>query len=184
VTQPFDENGAIEAFRAGDTAGFEWLAVRYMAKAVMVARGVIRNPADAEDLAQDAFVRAWNSRHRFRSGERFGPWLYRIVTNLALDVLKHRRRIREEPVSVTHESAEIQPDRFVDGQMLGERIGVALDALPPMQRLVASLFLVDGFDHSEIATMTSLSEGTIRSHLSHARARLRESLRTIAEEML
>jgi RNA polymerase sigma-70 factor (ECF subfamily) len=184
VSEGLEETEAIEAFRAGQVAVFEWLVVRYMGKAVSIARGMLRSSADAEDLAQDAFIRAWNSRQRFRSGDRFGPWFYRIVTNLALDLLKHRRRVREESIEVTHPSSAIQPDSLAEGQMIAGRIRLALDQLPPMQRLVASLFLVDGFDHGEIAVMTSLSEGTIRSHLSHARGKLRESLGALAKEIL
>lgn len=177
-----DEASAIEAFRNGDLSGFEWLATRYMREAVSVARGFLAVHADAEDVAQDAMVRAWNKRDRFRTGERFGPWLHRIVANLALDVLKHRRRVREEEIAVTHPaSAHLQPEAVAGGRQKAERIAMALEGLPPMQRAVASLFLVEGYDHAEIAGMLSLSEGTVRSHLSLARKRLRELLQEFAE---
>lgn len=177
-----DEASAIEAFRQGDLAGFEWLATRYMREAVNVARGFLQVHSDAEDVAQDALVRAWNKRDRFRTGERFGPWLHRIVANLALDVLKHRRRVREEEIAVTHPAAShLEPEAVAGGRQKAERIRAALEALPPMQRAVASLFLVEGYDHAEIAELLSLSEGTVRSHLSLARKKLREELREFAE---
>lgn len=182
MTSLNDEPSAVEAFRKGDLAGFEWLATRYMREAVGVARGLLRFHSDAEDVAQDALVRAWNKRDQFRTGDRFGPWLHRIVTNIALDLLKHRRRIREEEIEVTHPAAShLEPEAIAGGRQIAERIAEALDGLPPTQRAVASLFLVEGFDHPEIAEMLSLNEGTVRSHLSLARKRLREKLGEFAE---
>lgn len=179
-----DETSAIDAFRNGDLRGFEWLSTRYMREAVIVARGFLKVRADAEDIAQEALVRAWGRREQFRTGERFGPWLHRIVTNLALDLLKHRRRIREEEIEVTMPAAaHLQPEQIAEGRQIARRIGQALDALPPMQRVVASLFLVEGFEHAEIAEMLSLSDGTVRSHLSLARKRLRELLHEFAENV-
>lgn len=177
-----DETGAVEAFRKGDPAGFEWLAMCYMREAVAVARGFVKEQSDAEDIAQDALVRAWNKRDQFRTGDRFGPWLHRIVTTISLDVLKHRRRVREEEISVTAPAAtHLQPEAVAGGRQIAARIAEAIDSLPPMQRAVASLFIVDEFEHADIAAMLSLSEGTIRSHLSLARKRLRELLEEFAE---
>ena len=70
-----------------------------MKRVMSIAWGVVRNAADAEDLAQEAFVRAFQSIDRFRTGEPFGPWIYRIVTNLSLDVMKHRTKFRDEELS-------------------------------------------------------------------------------------
>ena len=177
-----DEAGAVEAFRSGDLGGLEWLATRYMRDAVAVARGFLKRHSDAEDVAQDAFVRAWHKRDQFRTGDRFGPWLQRIVTTLALDLLKRRRRVQEEEIDVTMPAAaHLQPDEVAGGRQIAAKIASALGNLPPMQRAVASLFLVEGFDHAEISEMLSLSEGTVRSHLSLARKRLRERLQELEE---
>jgi len=80
-------------------------------------------------------------------------------------------------------AAHLQPEQIAEGRQIARRIGQALDALPPMQRVVASLFLVEGFEHAEIAEMLSLSDGTVRSHLSLARKRLRELLHEFAENV-
>lgn len=171
------EHRAIEAVKRGDAAAFDYLVAKYMRRVVSIAWGIIRNAADAEDLAQEAFVKAYGSIDRFRSGERFGPWIFRIVTNLGLDVLKHRRRVRHEELAGTEEAPRRDAaDVPASSNEIGARIDAAIESLPEMQRLVARFQLVEGFEHDEIATMMGLSEGTVRSHLSLARKKLREQL--------
>jgi len=177
----FNEISAAEAFRNGDVAGFDWLADRYLAKASRVANAILRSSDDAEDLAQEAFVKAWDQRHRLIAGREFGPWLMRIVRNLALDLLRHRRCVKLEPFELTSMGPVTdRPDTLAHGRLLAGRIREAFEHLPPRQRTVASLYLVYGFRHSEIAQMTSLPEGTVRSHLSVARKRLRRELSDVA----
>jgi RNA polymerase sigma-70 factor (ECF subfamily) len=171
------EQRAVALVKDGNNAAFDYLVQKYMKRVVSIAWGVIRNPHDAEDLAQEAFVKAFENIGRFRSGEPFGPWVYRIVTNLSLDVLKHRNRFRHEEVSPA-ERAERRDDtdlRASSGE-IAARIDVALESLPEMQRIVARLYLVEQFGHAEIAGMTNLSEGTVRSHLSLARKKLKQQL--------
>src|SRR5207253_1381288 len=136
----------------------------------------------AEDLAQEAFVKAFQKMGRFQSGEPFGPWIYRIVTNLSLDVLKHRKRFKHEELSEA-EPAERRDRADLPAMTneLGVRIDRAIESLPAMQRVVARLYLVEEFGHPEIAAMTNLSEGTVRSHLSLARRKLKEQLADLHE---
>lgn len=142
-----------------------------------IAWGIVRNAHDAEDLAQEAFVKAYQNLGRFRSDEPFGPWIYRITTNLALDVLKHRRRVRYEEITDSEPAARRDDtDLPAKSNEIARRIGEALAELPEMQGIVARLHLVEQFEYREIAAMTGLSEGTIRSHVSLARAKLREQL--------
>ena len=171
------ESQAIAAVKGGDRSAYDYLVGKYMKRVMSIAWGIVRNAADAEDLAQEAFVKAFQSIDRFRTGEPFGPWIYRIVTNLSLDVMKHRTKFRDEELSgdepaSRRDGAELAA---ITGEM-GERIDRAMESLPEMQRVVARLFLVEGFEHPEIAAMTGVSEGTVRSHLSLARKRLREQL--------
>ena len=173
---PFEAR-AIEAVRRGDAGSYDYLVSKYSKRVVSIAWGVVRNAHDAEDLAQEAFVKAFQSIGRFKEGEPFGPWIYRIVTNLALDLVKHRSRFRHESLS------EMEPAARRDDAELGAvrselaaRIDRALESLPENQRVVARLYLVEQFDHAEIASMMKLSEGTVRSHLSLARKKLKEQL--------
>jgi len=171
------ERRAIERVKEGDPSSYDYLVSKYMKRVVSIAWGIVRNAHDAEDLAQEAFVKAFQTIGRFKAGEPFGPWIYRIVTNLSLDVLKHRKRFRQEELSET-EPAE-RRDRTdlpaISGE-LASRIDRAIESLPHMQRIVARLYLVEELGHSEIASMTGLSEGTIRSHLSLARKKLKDQL--------
>jgi RNA polymerase sigma-70 factor (ECF subfamily) len=171
------ETQAIAAVKGGDRGPYDYLVRKYTKRTVSIAWGIVRNAADAEDLAQEAFVKAFESIDRFRSGEPFGPWIYRIVTNLALDVMKHRTKFRDEEITEAEpasrrDSAELP----AVANEIAARIDRAIESLPEMQRVVARLFLVEEFEHTEIAGMTGLSEGTVRSHLSLARKKLREQL--------
>jgi len=150
---------------------------KYFRRVASIAFGIVRNRHDAEDLAQEAFVKAYRSIGRFRTEDPFGPWISRIVTNLSLDVMKHRRKFRHEEIdesepAARRDSAELPATR----NELAARIDAAIEELPEMQRLVARLHLVEELEHGEIAAATGLSEGTVRSHLWHARQKLKEKL--------
>lgn len=171
------EAQAIRSVKAGETEQYDYLVSKYMKRVVSIAWGIVRNRQDAEDLAQEAFVKAFQTMDRFRQGRPFGPWIYRIVTNLALDIVKHRRRFQHQALSESEQaprrdSADLQ----AAASELASRIDSAIESLPEMQRVVARLYLVEQFDHGEIAGMIGLSEGTIRSHLSLARRKLRDQL--------
>ncbi len=171
------EQQAIAAVKKGDSGSYDYLVSKYMKRVVSIAWGIVRNADDAEDLAQEAFVKAFQTIERFKPGEPFGPWIYRIVTNLALDVLKHRQRFRHEELTDSHPAERAtSADLPAVSNELARRIDAAIESLPEMQRMVARLYLVEYFEHAEIAAMTGLTEGTVRSHLSLARAKLRDRL--------
>ena len=171
------ETRAVAAVKSGDRDAYEYLVSKYGKRVVSIAWGIVRNAHDAEDLAQEAFVKAFESIGRFRSGDPFGPWIYRIVTNLSLDVMKHRRRFRHEAVADSEPAAR-RDDADIPAlsNELDRRIDAAIESLPEMQRIVARLYLVEQFEHAEIAKMTGLAEGTVRSHLSLARRKLQQDL--------
>lgn len=178
---PF-ERRAIAAAGSGDHQAFDFLVEKYGRRVISLAAGLIRNRADAEDLAQEAFVRAYRALPQFRRGERFAPWIYRIVTNLAMDLMRQRKRrgnVAGEEELMNLPAAE-SSDTVAEGRQAAQRIDRAIQSLPEMQRVVARLFLVEEFSHTEIAAMVGLSEGTIRSHLFHARVKLKEELKDLA----
>lgn len=171
------EARAIVRVQQGQAEEYDYLVSKYLRRVVSIAWGIVRNAHDAEDLAQEALVKAYENIGRFRGGQPFGPWIYRIVTNASLDVLKHRNKFRHEEIPETEPAAR-RDDATLPAMSheLAQRIDAALSELPEMQRIVARLHLVEEFDHDEIAGMMDLSEGTVRSHLSLARKKLREKL--------
>jgi RNA polymerase sigma-70 factor (ECF subfamily) len=171
------EARAIAAVKAGDASSYGYIVSKYTKRVVSIAWGIVRNATDAEDLAQEAFVKAYESIRRFKTGEPFGPWIYRIVTNLGLDLIKHRKRFRHEEITdAAPAERRDRADLPAIANELAERIDHAIESLPEMQRIVARLYLVEELSHTEIAAMTGLTEGTIRSHLSLARGKLKEKL--------
>jgi RNA polymerase sigma-70 factor, ECF subfamily len=172
-----DDPLLIARVQDGDAEAYDVLVARYLRRVVGIAFSIVRNAHDAEDLAQEAFVKAYENIGRFRTGASFGPWIGRIVTNLALDLTKHRTKFRHEAIE------ETQPATRRDAAELpalqrdaASRIDAALEELPEMQRIVARLHLIEEMEHAEIAEVTGISEGTVRSHLSLARTKLKAKL--------
>ncbi len=168
-----DEREWILAAQRGNQAAFGQLVSRHQRRAYAVARAIVLNHEDAEDAVQEAFLHAYRALDRFRPDQAFGAWLHRIVANAALD-LTRRRKVRE-----AEELPETVASPFRDPAEAGnlrQRLRDALAALPPRQRAVIVLHDIEGFKHAEIGTMLGIPEGTARSDLHYARARLRDSL--------
>jgi RNA polymerase sigma-70 factor (ECF subfamily) len=168
-----NERAWILAAQAGDQAAFGQLVKRHQRRAYAVARAIVLNHEDAEDAVQEAFLHAYRALDRFRPDQAFGAWLHRIVANAALD-LTRRRKVREAdelPESVA--SPFRDPAESSD---LRQRLREALAELPPRQRAVIVLHDIEGFKHAEIGKTLDIPEGTARSDLHYARARLREAL--------
>src|SRR5881394_2764991 len=125
-TDPIEQR-AIAALKSGDAASYDYLVSKYMKRVVSIAWGIVRKADDAEDLAQEAFVKAYQTIERFKPGEPFGPWIYRIVTNLSLDVLKHRNRFRHEELTDSHPASRgDRADLSAFSNELARRIDAAI----------------------------------------------------------
>jgi RNA polymerase sigma-70 factor, ECF subfamily len=146
--------------------------------AFRVAYGVLRRREDAEDVAQEAAVRAYRSFASLRNRDSFRGWLVRTAWRLAIDRRRgdRRRGAREQAVlraTVPPRSAE----EIAAGRQAEERVWRALDALPEKLRMVMVLGAVQGHDTQELAALLGLPEGTVKSRLHRARQRLQELLR-------
>jgi len=147
--------------------------------AFRVAYGVLRHRQDAEDVAQDAFAKAYRSFGQLRDRERFRAWLVRMTWRLAIDRWRsdRRRTVREqaiEPIEApTTEDLAVSRER-------AERLWKAIDALPEKLRIVTVLIAIEGHDIRAIARLLDLPEGTVKSRLYLARKGLAESLRCLA----
>jgi RNA polymerase sigma-70 factor (ECF subfamily) len=173
VSDAADERAWILAAQGGDQAAFGQLVRRHQRRAYAVARAIVLNHEDAEDAVQEAFLHAYRALDRFRPDQAFGAWLHRIVANAALD-LTRRRKVREaDELPETVASPFRDPAESGD---LRQRLRQALSELPPRQRAVIVLHDIEGFKHAEIGKSLGIPEGTARSDLHYARARLRDAL--------
>jgi RNA polymerase sigma-70 factor, ECF subfamily len=172
-----NDDSLVGRAQRGDAEAYDALVSKYLRRVVAIAFSIVRNAHDAEDLAQEAFVKAYQSIGRFRAGAPFGPWIGRIVTNLALDVARHRAKFRHDSIDDTQPAAR-RDDAELPAMRsdLASRIDAALDELPEMQQLVARLHLIEEMDPAKIAEATGMNPGTVRSHLSLARTKLKAKL--------
>lgn len=155
----------------GQPEAFEVLARTFLRAAYVVALAVLNRPEDAEDVAQDALVAAFDRLHTLREPERFGGWLATIARNHALNALNRRRR-REGRDAPEAPLPAVRP-RPVEQIGLRERLLAALATLSPNQREVVLLHDLEGWSHAEIAHAIGTSEGMSRQHLFQARRALR-----------
>ena len=169
--------------RRGDEAAFEQLVLRHQRYAFNLAYRVTGNYAEAEDVTQEAFVRAWRGLPGFRGQARFATWLYRIVYNLCLNRLPRLRRelLQAEPL----EEAVVNPDPAPpDVFEVQERLAFLhdeLNRLPAKYRLVLTLRYLQDLSYAEIAAALDVPMGTVKTHLHRARRLLTERLRRCEE---
>lgn len=174
-----DEARLVERARAGDAHAFGQLVRRHLRAAYAVALAVMRTPADAEDVCQDAFVTALERLDDCRSPERFGAWLLQIVRNRARDALRRDVVRRAAPLdAVAERPGPENPAADAERAELRERLLEGLATLTEVQRTVVLLHDMEGWRHREIGAELDLPEGTVRAHLFHARRALRARLGT------
>jgi RNA polymerase sigma-70 factor, ECF subfamily len=160
----------------GERYAFEKLVERHEQRLYTLAARVLGSRDEAADAVQDALVRAWLALPRFRGDARFSTWLYRITVNAAHDV---RAKRREPPVEEPPELADPR-DRFAEQELSGE-LQRALNALDESYRVAVVLYDVLGCSYAEIAELTEVPEGTVKSRIFRGRSELAERLGTPAE---
>jgi RNA polymerase sigma-70 factor (ECF subfamily) len=163
--------------RGGDAAAFEALVRRHMAAAYAVALARTGEPADAEDVAQDAFVSALQRIEECRQPDQFGAWLLTIVRNRALDFHRYRAVRATLPLESAAEAADrSSPELDAERAELRDDLVEALAELTDLQREALLLYDFEGFSHREIAQRLGISEGSARVHLFNGRRALRGHL--------
>jgi RNA polymerase sigma-70 factor (ECF subfamily) len=161
---------------AHDAAAFRLLVDRHLPRLILLARRLLRDEAEAEDLAQEALFRLWRQGESLDIGPMgVGPWLKRVVSNLAIDKLRVRGRF-----DVTDEVPE-QPQaadqlRRLERQELADKVEDALRRLPDRQRLALTMFHYEGLSMQEVGTMMGVSAEAIESLLARARRALKVAL--------
>jgi len=175
-----------EAAQAAARQEFEERLAECGSLAYRVARGVLRNAADAEDVAQEALIRAYRNFDRLRDRNRFRGWLVRISFRLALDRLRSAKR-REQRDTLWSHPAQLPPPLSVEdiaasSQFQGH-LERALEELPEKLRMVLLLSAFEGYTLDEIAAMVEVPIGTVKSRIFIARKKLAEKLRCHANSI-
>ena len=174
-----EERGLIIEAQAGDQRAFRMLVERHRDRAYGLALRIVHSPADAEEVAQDAFVRAWLALPRFRGEASFATWLYRIVARRAIDRAAVLRRRGQREVNAEGAEEGILEDSKTDSsaaQALTRPIERLVAVLPESQRTVITLFYYEEHSVAQVAAILGMPEGTVKTHLSRARAALRAGL--------
>jgi len=170
------DDALVRRAQRGERFAFELLVERHEQRMYTLAARVLGSREDAADAVQDALVRAWLALPKFRGDARFSTWLYRIVVNSAHDVrAKRRETVFEEPP----EPADPR-DRFAEQELSGE-LQRALNSLDESYRVAVILYDVLGCSYREIAEMTGVPEGTVKSRIFRGRTELAERLGTARE---
>jgi RNA polymerase sigma-70 factor (ECF subfamily) len=174
-----DDRELVERVKGGDATAYDALVRRHLARATSIARRLLGNIEDAEDLVQDAFMRALDRLGTFDTTRAFGPWFYKLLINTGLNARKARALRAAEPERGDAPWRGASPLELTERKEIRERFAAALAALPPRQRLVVSMFEVDGLSTTEIAESLGISPETVRWHHHQARQTLRAALASL-----
>ncbi len=178
----------VRRVQAGDVAAFDGLILKYRERVFGIVYHLTSNREDAADLAQEAFIKAFQSIHRFGGQSSFFTWLYRIAVNSTLSHLRKSRLraffslecieadapIAREVVAALTDKSGADRDTFV--RELQEKLNDAMQKLSIKHRTVVTLFEIDGLNHQEIAEIMDCSVGTVRSRLHYAKQLLQAEL--------
>jgi RNA polymerase sigma-70 factor, ECF subfamily len=182
------ETNLIRLAQAGDREAFGILVEQHQRYVYNLALRVVGNPQDAEDLAHEAFVRAWLAITNFRQEARFRTWLFRIVTNLCYNRLPGLRRelselgedclaeLPDEP------SPDLDPVAGLEAEETRSYLHEQIDRLPESYRLLVILRYQQNLSYEEIARVVSLPLGTVKTGLFRAKDRLRQTLQVYAPQ--
>ena len=188
--QRLEDDDLIREAQKGHRAAFDTLVRRYDQSVLRLALHMLGNEQDAQDVHQEAFIKAYRHLSNFRFECSFYTWVYRIVTNLCLDQLRRRKSRREDPATVLDsvgdemdllsnvqdERAMANPGRELDRKLMAERIAAALEKLTPRERTVFELKHYQGLKLRTIGEMLSTTEETAKNTLFRATRKLRSNL--------
>lgn len=164
----------IEKCRRGDREAHYQLYRLYSRSMYNVGYRIVNNEEEAEDVLQEAFISAFRSLNHYRGDATFGSWLKRIVVNKAINVLKRRKaeRLPEDD----HFDVPEREEAVEEFQFTVDQVRDAIAKLPDGYRSVLSLYLLEGYDHSEIAEILGISESTSKSQFNRSKKKLRDIL--------
>ncbi len=177
VASPHPEVALLAAVAAGDTVAFRQLVGMHLTTAIAIARGVLRDPVEAEDIAQEAFLRLWRNAGQLELGPSgVKPWLRRVVSNLCIDRIRSARNTMVTDAVPEQTTRANQADALEDAD-ISAKVADALQALPERQRLAIVLFHFEGLSQVEVGAALEISDEAVESLLARARRALRTALK-------
>ncbi len=182
-----DETILVKKAKQGDLSAYDQLVRRYQERIYATLYHMTANHEDANDLAQEAFIKAFQALKSFKGGSSFYTWVYRIAVNKTINFLKQRKNRSQMSLDDLDFNAEHDPDlvalvsektprREVNLTELQEKLNAAMQRLSEPHRLVVTLHDVQGLSHEEIADIMDCNIGTVRSRLFYARQQLQAYL--------
>lgn len=176
----------VERSKEGDLQAFEELVLMYQKQIYNLGYRMMGNEEDACDIAQEAFLRAYKSIGKFNLKSSFGTWIYRIAMNLCIDELRKRKKVKLYPIVHNDNPEDKQyklvadegdlPEELVERKETRLKVQQAINRLPEDHRTVIVLRDIQGRSYQEIAEITGLNLGTVKSRISRARYNLREEI--------
>ena len=184
-----DDLTTIERFKKGEKAAFEELVLKYQDRIYNLCRHLLGNAHDAEDAAQDVFLKAYQALPKFQPDASLYTWLYRIATNICID--RRRKPVFEslfggsgEGERLVHDRASDapSPEKLYQSKQIGQALQVSLDTLSPKLRAIIVLKEIEELSYEEIADVLEISMGTVKSRISRAREELQKLMIKFREQ--
>lgn len=189
MTEQSNDRQILKKFKNGDISAFEELVLKYQDRIYNLCRNMLGNTHDAEDAAQDTFIKAYQNLDNFRPEASFYTWLYRIAVNTCLDYKK--KPFFESFVKKADEGEEFidepasdrpSPEKLYESKQIGLALHNSIRKLPSKLRTAIVLKEIEGLSYEEIADILELSIGTVKSRISRAREELRALLKKNTEQ--
>jgi len=179
-----EEKVLVQRSKEGDQEAFSALVNKYKTKVFRLAFSLTHDQDIADDLAQEAFIRAYLSLPKFKQKSEFGTWLYRITVNHTMDYLRKKTRRKEVPLedfAISQGEETLTPEKDKEEEQKRTILYRSLDELPEKYRVILTLRDRQGFSYAEIAKILKVSPGTVDSRLHRAREMLRKKIRPFLE---
>ena len=180
------EEQLVRKAQSGDDSAFEQLLLQHQKNVYNLCLRLLQNPDDAQDAAQESFLRAWRNLDQYHFDAAFSTWLYRLTRNLCLDELRKKKRRPQTSLSVQDEEGEERELEIADPAPVPEEallqkeqqraVALAMEQLPPEQREILQLRVVQELPYEQIAEILGLPVGTVKSRLARARIQLKKNL--------
>ena len=169
-------NKYIDLCKMGETDAFRYIVSEYQQLVYTLAFKILCNEADAEDITQETFIKAWQNINRYKRQYKFSTWIYRIACNACYDKLRSKRSIKNVSITDYDVFSEINQEEQLQNKELKELILTLTDGLSPKQKLVFTLSDINDLEIEEIQIITGMTPAKIKSNLYLARKHIKTKI--------